>query len=1573
MRRCCYCQCEGVHLFRIKVPAVNSQCKQKCKDHHQVCAQCVLFLGVPLHPSQQKRIPPKLKSLWTPKAPSSDSSDLILTFDSLPNPVRIPVVFNVTHLSNSISRGEVKIIGKFDQRGFHVQSSECTFLPDTPNPPSSRNAFADKTNCPLSATDNVFSIPSPAFLSAVIEQSATSTSHTNEFGPVSSAWSISSEFGTPTNSEFISTHLSNESTIINVSHLALEQDEENNSFSAISNGHDSQAVMHSDSVIPASRFESLSSRAFGEIERDRDTSLFSGLQNIASFNGSEVSSNQIDDSWMARSSSTEHNSVFPQNQSSPSILPVNLLDETESRITPLAELSSHEILEKTTIDGKLVRLSDFSFPQQPIRGAQSSFESLSISVPSVVVQSVLPNTLIDTSIQRRDIAATIQMSQLRFNSTSLSHSSAGDEASCRPSCSDVSSQTDDTYFSQSSPTRDQISHPTETGKSVLSHSSNSIVPFPPLFLLNNSDGSNCESAILTELRDPISNVENTPFHSNVSLPQTAPFPGNVISLDESESAPVALYPVLGQERVSCVPGPSPTHTSPMIPKGINLDSPFPQISESAFESRRAIFCSAPTDPESIEIFQSISSPSITILAPFPSQQMDITSKIREVNSTNEIRESFSIDSHPFEPFIPFDHQDRSGYIGTSNCELERAPHIVSEHLKLYSNHEESDEDRPQPALIDGSFLERFRLRGTVPDSCLLAQASHCVQKSTTCSSTPSRFNPVLQSDSNLNISDSEDSSDSSSSFSSTSSSCCSSSSRSSSSSSSASSTTSTSCTSSEEPSTIRPTTRASPLLSSIPFNSDQLLALTHKKHYCQWGPESCRTALRFLLMAGRTAYDFLRTKLNYPFPSVSTLNRRLSELKCGPGVQTQTIDMVSARLRNEPKMKRDCVLVMDEMNTDPSLQIVQQEVVGLATLPSKFQTSQDNLSSHPTFSAQQDIATNLFAIQARGITEHWKELIGYHFTSAKTDKKELSKFLIQCIQQLEKAGLRVRAVVSDMGSTNLSILKQFGVFVRHDLCGTSESARSPFHVPNIALKNFFENPIDSSRKIYWIPDPTHILKNVRNQFEKNNFLFPGKTLKQVGDHLSSNIASFSDLEQMHALQGDQFLKLAPRLQDWHLHPKNQEKMRVTCAYNVFSMEVEAGLQTLVDNKTFPKQALTTAAFCKMIRTWYSFMSSRSLAKALTSSSSEIQNYLIKTMKIVAEMKNVTQSGSELCWKPIQSGLILSTQSVLELASELFKEGYSFILTERFTQDTLESYFSVIRAHTQSNPTVRKTSRAALVLSASNKLTHKRKPDWIPPEISMFAKRREVIVPAQLFAACQSSTLDTSRNEPPSAPSREYRFVQPPQALGLCPTDPSLSSLTSITLRLPGCNPNQPISASSLTLPQPDFVPYILPKLKPSELQACYHVCGYLLHKLLFCNGRLRKKICRSCHRSVSTKEIPQFAAKYTSRLNRGNLMFPSQDVFTFFLRVYHSVKKHYPNLSHEKSLPVLLYKRLEYLAAGAKLNICCDLAQKLLHIFVDFLLYLNLGASTAKLKHSLSSNWHHGKQPYKAPWLSAPT
>lgn len=70
------------------------------------------------------------------------------------------------------------------------------------------------------------------------------------------------------------------------------------------------------------------------------------------------------------------------------------------------------------------------------------------------------------------------------------------------------------------------------------------------------------------------------------------------------------------------------------------------------------------------------------------------------------------------------------------------------------------------------------------------------------------------------------------------------------------------------------------------------------------------------------------------------------------------------------------------------------------------------------------------------------------------------------------------------------------------------------------------------------------------------------------------------------------------------------------------------------------------------------------------------------------------------WKPLQTGMIMSSLSVIHIATDLFSEGFSFFLPGRLSQVVLENVFSQIRKKSASNPTALQATRALKLICVS---------------------------------------------------------------------------------------------------------------------------------------------------------------------------------------------------------------------------------------------------------------------------------
>ena len=147
-------------------------------------------------------------------------------------------------------------------------------------------------------------------------------------------------------------------------------------------------------------------------------------------------------------------------------------------------------------------------------------------------------------------------------------------------------------------------------------------------------------------------------------------------------------------------------------------------------------------------------------------------------------------------------------------------------------------------------------------------------------------------------------------------------------------------------------------------------------------------------------------------------------------------------------------------------------------------------------------------------------------------------------------------------------------------------------------------------------------------------------------------------------------KLAPSC----IRPSHFDKMKVSNALNLFSHSIGAGLRYLVESEGHNKAYLTTAWFLEQCNHWFNLMSSRHPVMALSKSHHEKYIEALAFLESFIEILTSVQIGKKAEWKPIQTGVIASTTSVLEIQEELLDNGHKFLQTSRLTQDCLENLF-----------------------------------------------------------------------------------------------------------------------------------------------------------------------------------------------------------------------------------------------------------------------------------------------------------
>lgn len=215
---------------------------------------------------------------------------------------------------------------------------------------------------------------------------------------------------------------------------------------------------------------------------------------------------------------------------------------------------------------------------------------------------------------------------------------------------------------------------------------------------------------------------------------------------------------------------------------------------------------------------------------------------------------------------------------------------------------------------------------------------------------------------------------------------------------------------------------------------------------------------------------------------------------------------------------------------------------------------------------------------------------------------------------------------------------------------------------------------------FFMADVPHLLKNLRSHLTKGQKIhLPEEVVKK--NNLPGNEISIEPVKKLVEIDSNAELKLAPHLKPSSVDPSHYDKMKVGPAFSLINSDTAAAVRLLVDNGTLDKSALTTAWFLELMFRWFRLMTSRTTKLALSHFDDVEYGKALQFLEETIALFEKICIGDEkkATWKPVQTGVILATTSVLLLqAMFLEKYNFKFLLLSRFSQDALENLFSTLR-------------------------------------------------------------------------------------------------------------------------------------------------------------------------------------------------------------------------------------------------------------------------------------------------------
>ena len=205
------------------------------------------------------------------------------------------------------------------------------------------------------------------------------------------------------------------------------------------------------------------------------------------------------------------------------------------------------------------------------------------------------------------------------------------------------------------------------------------------------------------------------------------------------------------------------------------------------------------------------------------------------------------------------------------------------------------------------------------------------------------------------------------------------------------------------------------------------------------------------------------------------------------------------------------------------------------------------------------MATHALSFMVRGLSSKWKQPVGYFLSSGPVTGNMLQSLTRQCIGKLTKIYLSVNVLIWVKGSNNRQFMETF-----------EKISIDKTHIT-----------VDH-HDIYIIYDPSHLLKNVRNNFVKHGLIVNKQSVEW------QYVTQFCEFNKAN------LIRMAPKLQDKHITLPPFSAMRVNFAAQVLSHSVAAGISTLSVLGHLDEEAKHTASFIEMFHQMFNAFKSNSL-------------------------------------------------------------------------------------------------------------------------------------------------------------------------------------------------------------------------------------------------------------------------------------------------------------------------------------------------------------------------------------------
>ena len=220
----------------------------------------------------------------------------------------------------------------------------------------------------------------------------------------------------------------------------------------------------------------------------------------------------------------------------------------------------------------------------------------------------------------------------------------------------------------------------------------------------------------------------------------------------------------------------------------------------------------------------------------------------------------------------------------------------------------------------------------------------------------------------------------------------------------------------------------------------------------------------------------------------------------------------------------------------------------------------------------------------------------------------------------------------------------------------------------------------TGERVYFMYDPPHLLKSIRNGLYNTGFTMEGKVISWEHIKVLYNIKKFDKIQ------------VAGKLSENHMNLTSFSKMRVDYAAETLSQSVASGLRSVIMlSSKLPKEAIHTAEFCEFFNCLFDIFNSKGSDSNPYKSGLESEGKSITFLNAALQKLNsIRYAGSKYTnTLPCLLGWRKNVRHMISLYNHLQSEfNITTLTTHNCTQDDVENFFSRIRSGggNRDNPT-----------------------------------------------------------------------------------------------------------------------------------------------------------------------------------------------------------------------------------------------------------------------------------------------